>query len=188
MSSRGLSETNKLKHNLEEQLDRLVSQLSDLEECESDMDEDEFAEAKAETVDQLREFNATLSKIMSGNMTLVDELGNMQLAIQAAISNAFKTPEVIRMFAKKQPGQLRERLSELERDAKIGKLSQDALNQQKIEILFVLKKLGEDLNPSEAHFLQLHSTATMKEFEQISGDSGTSEKVLETAASQLKSM
>lgn len=33
MSSRGISETNKLKHNLEEQLDRLVAQLGDLEEC-----------------------------------------------------------------------------------------------------------------------------------------------------------
>lgn len=31
--SRGLSETNKLKNNLEEQLDRLMAQLADLEEC-----------------------------------------------------------------------------------------------------------------------------------------------------------
>jgi len=34
-------------------------------------------------------------------------------AIQAAISEAFKTPEVIRLFAKKQPGQLRQRLTEV---------------------------------------------------------------------------
>ena len=46
-------------------------------------------------------------------MTLVNELNRMQLAIQAAISEAFKTPEVIRMFAKKQPGQLRQRLTEV---------------------------------------------------------------------------
>lgn len=31
-------------------------------------------------------------------------------AIQAAVSQAFKTPEVIRMFAQRQPRQLRERL------------------------------------------------------------------------------
>ena len=36
-----------------------------------------------------------------------------QQAIQAAISEAFKTPEVIRLFAKKQPGQLRQRLAEV---------------------------------------------------------------------------
>ena len=33
--------------------------------------------------------------------------------IRAAISDAFKTPEVIQMFAKKQPGQLRQRLAEV---------------------------------------------------------------------------
>ena len=32
MASRGKSETDKLKHNLEEQLDRLMAQLQDLEE------------------------------------------------------------------------------------------------------------------------------------------------------------
>lgn len=37
MSSRGQSETDKLKQNLEEQLDRLVAQLSDLEECRHDL-------------------------------------------------------------------------------------------------------------------------------------------------------
>ncbi len=33
MSSRGRSETEKLKQNMEEQLDRLMAQLADLEEC-----------------------------------------------------------------------------------------------------------------------------------------------------------
>ena len=37
-----------------------------------------------------------------------------QQAIQAAIQQAFKTPEVIRMFAQKQPDQLRKRLAVLE--------------------------------------------------------------------------
>lgn len=33
MASRGKSETSKLKQNMEEQLDRLMQQLQDLEEC-----------------------------------------------------------------------------------------------------------------------------------------------------------
>ena len=37
----------------------------------------------------------------------------MYQALKAAISNAYKTPEVIRMFPKKQPGQLRNRLAEV---------------------------------------------------------------------------
>jgi hypothetical protein len=87
-------------------------------------------------------------------MTLVDHLGGMQLAISAAISNAFKTPEarthacvtrarcalrqvlfgrlspprvrllcvqVIKLFALKQPAQLRQRLEQLQaRDGDAG--------------------------------------------------------------------
>ena len=54
-------------------------------------------------------------------------------AIRAAISEAFKTPEVIRMFAKKQPEQLRQRLAEVERDQKIGKLPIEEAIQQKVQ-------------------------------------------------------
>lgn len=113
MASRGKSETGKLRQNMEEQLDRLMQQLQDLEECREELDEDEYEETKKETLEQLSEFNDSLKKIMTGDMTLVDELSGMQLAIQAAISQAFKTPEVIRLFAKKQPGQLRTRLGEV---------------------------------------------------------------------------
>nr|XP_033777621.1 protein LZIC isoform X3 [Geotrypetes seraphini] len=143
MASRGKTETSKLKQNLEEQLDRLMQQLQDLEACRDDLDEDEYEETKKETLEQLSEFSDSLKKIMSGNMTLVDELNAMQLAIQAAISQAFKTPEVIRMFAKKQPGQLQMRLAEMDRDLMVGKLGQNLYIQQKLEILTALRKLGE---------------------------------------------
>ena len=78
-----------------------------------DLDADEYEETKSETLEQLKEFNESLARMKGGDMTLVNELNRMQLAIQAAISEAFKTPEVIRMFAKKQPGQLRTRLTEV---------------------------------------------------------------------------
>uniref|UniRef100_G3NWD3 Leucine zipper and CTNNBIP1 domain containing n=1 Tax=Gasterosteus aculeatus TaxID=69293 RepID=G3NWD3_GASAC len=115
MASRGKSETGKLRQNMEGQLDRLMQQLQDLEECREEMDDEEYEETKKETLEQLSEFNDSLKKIMTGDMTLVDELSGMQLATQAAISQAFKTPEVIRLFAKKQPGQLRTRLAEVSR-------------------------------------------------------------------------
>ena len=49
-------------------------------------------------------------------------------AIQAAISDAFKTPEVIRMFAKKQPGQLRQRLSEVFKEINSLTVSRACIN------------------------------------------------------------
>lgn len=44
-----------------------------------DLDDTEYEETKSETLEQLNEFNESLKKLMSGNMTLVDELGGMQL-------------------------------------------------------------------------------------------------------------
>lgn len=186
MTSRGTSETQKLKQNLEEQLDRLVAQLADLEECKEDLDEDEYEETKKETVEQLKEFKDTLDNFAAGNVTLVDDISSMQLAIQAAISDAFKTPEVIRLFAKKQPGQLRQRLSEMQRDLKTGHLSQIAYTQQAVEILTALKKLGEQLKPQEAEFLSLNTNAALNTFEKVSENIGSSDKLLKVAGSQVE--
>lgn len=44
-----------------------------------DLDEEEYEETKKETLEQLEEFNDSLKKIMTGDMTLVDELSGMQL-------------------------------------------------------------------------------------------------------------
>ncbi|CAK6951285.1 protein LZIC [Scomber scombrus] len=172
MASRGKSETGKLRQNMEEQLDRLMQQLQDLEECREELDEEEYEETKKETLEQLSEFNDSLKKIMTGDMTLVDELSGMQLAIQAAISQAFKTPEVIRLFAKKQPGQLRTRLAEMDRDVIVGKLSRDLYTQQKMEILTALRKLGEKLTAEDETFLSENATATLSQFEKVTANSG----------------
>ncbi|KAE8591747.1 hypothetical protein XENTR_v10018564 [Xenopus tropicalis] len=186
MASRGKSETIKLRQNLEEQLDRLMQQLQDLEECREELDGDEYEETKKETLEQLSEFNDSLKKIMSGNMTLIDELGGMQLAIQAAISQAFKTPEVIRMFAKKQPGQLRTRLAELDRDLMVGKLGRDLYTQQKGEILIALQKLGEKLSPEDEAFLSENAGAVFNQFQKVSEGLGSGDKVLALASIEVE--
>lgn len=186
MASRGTQENTKLRQNLEEQLDRLVQQLADLEECREDLEEEEYEETKNETIDQLKEFKDSLDKMTKGNVSLVDELNGMQLAIQAAISQAFKTPEVIRLFAKKQPGQLRQRLSEVKRDEKIGTLQSAMATAQCVEILTALKKLGETLSPEEEMYLQNNSSASLKQFEQVSSELAAGDKVLDVAGSQVK--
>jgi len=184
MASRGKSETEKLKHNLEEQLDRLLNQLKDLEECREDLDDDEYEETKRETLEQMQEFEETLKKMVAGNMSLVDQLNGMQLAIQAAISEAFKTPEVIRMFAKKQPDQLRQKLAQMQRDVNLGKLAEIAYTQQGVEILTALKKLGETLTPAEMEFLEKNSNAALNKFEEVTGDVGS--EVLKMAGRQVQ--
>ena len=59
--------------------DSLLSQLRDLEELKDDLDEDEYNEQKAMTIEQLKDFQVTLKKMISGDMTLVNELEAVQL-------------------------------------------------------------------------------------------------------------
>lgn len=69
-------------------------------------------------------------------------------ATQAAISKAFQTPAVIRMFARREPAQLRERLQVLERDFKLGKLSGSAVSREKVQYISVYR--------NEIHYLNLN--------------------------------
>ncbi|XP_014603792.1 PREDICTED: protein LZIC-like isoform X2 [Polistes canadensis] len=125
------------------------------------MTNEEYEETKEETMEQLRELNESLQRMISGNMTLINQFGAMQLATQAAISAAFKTPAVIRMFGKREPDQLRERLTQIERDNKLGKLNKDVADRLRAEVLSALRQLGEKLDSSELQLLEKFSLNTI---------------------------
>jgi len=162
--SRGESETKKLKSQLQSQLERLLDQLQDLENSKDELDEEEYSDMREDTLEQVEEFQASLTKLSSGDLGLVDSISAMQLAIQGAISQAFKTPEIIRLFASKQPGNLRQKLVEIDRDFKVGKLDKDLFAQQKLEVIAALAKLGEDLSEDEKAFFENNSDSSMKKF------------------------
>ena len=83
-----------LRKNLEAQRDRLIDQIGDLEELKGDMEPGEYEASKSESVEQLKQFEASLAKMVAGDITLQSELDATRMAIRAAISEAFKTPEV----------------------------------------------------------------------------------------------
>jgi len=89
---------------------------------------------------------------------------------------------------KKEPGQLRTRLANLERDTKLQRINQATYVQQAVEILTALKKLGEELSTAEQAFLSENMNADMKEFEKYETALGekAAEKVTSTAGSQVK--
>lgn len=119
---------------------------------------EEYAQMKEETLEQLREFNESLCRMISGDMTLVDDFGAMQLETQRAISAAFKPPAVMRMFSKREPDQLRQRLASIERDRRLGKIGSEASERQRGEVLDALRQLGEKLEPAEIELLERLST------------------------------
>lgn len=187
MAGRGKPETEALIANVTGQLDRLLCQLQDLDECRDDLDDDEYEETRAETVAQLAEFEESLKKMMSGDVSLVDKMGVMQLAIQGAISEAFKTPEVIRMFANKKPGDLRVRLAQVQRDQKLGKINNQRANGESVEILAALRKLGEQLSASESEFLLAHSSEALDSFHKVARESeAAGDRILANAGAAVR--
>ena len=83
----------------------------------------------------------------------------------AAVASAFKTPEVIRAFAAREPAALRGRLAALNEDARLGRMTAAAAKTAAIEIILALKKLGEVLTPDEAAALASASAAQRAGFE-----------------------
>lgn len=173
MVSRGEAETVRLRANIEAQLNRLLTQMNDLEELREELEEDEYTTMKADTLAQLKEFERQLERLKSGDMSLIDDINTVQIAIQQAVAQAFKTPDVIRMFAAKQPQALRERLNELERDFKLGKVAKDKHKMVRKEILTALKKLGDELTEVEEEFLNDFSTAGRRE--EVTGETQVDE-------------
>lgn len=72
-------ETEKLKQNVQDQLARLLQQLSDLKEEKDSFTPDEYNEMEKDTLDQLRDFQDSLKKMTEGDLTLVDELSSVKL-------------------------------------------------------------------------------------------------------------
>ena len=197
-----------LKKNIEDQLERLMSQLEDVEGLKDELSEEEYSSmkqasnsshthmrcgsvlstpcqhtraqrasglcAEQDTLTQLTEFQESLKQMTAGNMTLQSEFEAARQAVTAAISQAFRTPEVIRLFAKKEPAALRRRLADIDRDVKLGKIQFEEVSAQAAEILIALKKLGEKLEAKEEAFLAQNKTASMADFEAVSdgGDVG----------------
>ena len=212
MSSHGTVETQKLKANIQDQLTRLMLQLQDLEDLRAELDDDEYEETRRDTLEQLevrgallprlwrpspslhppsplphcarpQEFDGQLKRLMDGDMTLVSELGQLKLAIRAAISNAFQTPEVIKSFAAREPATLRARLVRLGEDLKLGRLTDAGFKAKALEVVFALKKLGEELSAEEKVIMDSASQEAKKAFEAAGeGDGAVGEAALASLA------
>ena len=74
------AQTDVLRNNLHAQLDRLLDQLTDLDQIKGEMDINEYNEARQDTVDQLEEFGKSLEKMKSGEggLSLLDDVQRIQ--------------------------------------------------------------------------------------------------------------
>lgn len=107
-----------------------------------------------ETIDQLAEFEMSLKKMSTGEISLEDGISNARAIIQAAIGSSSNSPEVSRLFSNNEIRSLRTRLVNLDVDRHSGRLSPSSYTTQACEILCTLEKLGEKLDFRERDILR----------------------------------
>jgi hypothetical protein len=240
MASHGAAETAKLKSNIQDQLNRLLQQLQDLEDLRDELDDEEYAETRRDTLEQMevrarargvcgggggwrraraavfprrarvrhdwgcggggglrararsppaypparQEFDGQLRRFMDGDMTLVSELGQMKIALRAAISSGFCTTDVIKSFAAREPGALRARLARLAQDLKLGRLAPAPHARAALEVVFALQKLGEELTAEEKTVLDSASAAQRRAFQAATEGGAVGEAAVKALAGQ----
>lgn len=168
MTKRINDETSRLKEMVERQLHRLLCQLKDLDELKDELTDEEIRETRSETMEELNEFRSNLDKMIAGDMTLVDQLGALRLATMAAINEAFKTPDIIRMFSSRQTEELRQSLNKLKEKMHLKVITKAQFEEKAMEILTALKSLNEPLSDEEAAFLSKQMQQRFSGFQESS--------------------
>uniref|UniRef100_A0A1I7UUB7 Protein LZIC n=1 Tax=Caenorhabditis tropicalis TaxID=1561998 RepID=A0A1I7UUB7_9PELO len=148
----GIDDT--LIKNAQKTIDRLIRQLAEIDNEKSSLDEEEYRDLRESTVNQLEEFGKIVERLQGGDVSLIDELTATKIAIRAAISKAFKTPEVMALFAGKKNGLLREKLMMTETNYRSQKISKQEYHERKFEILMALQRLDEKLTGDESKYLR----------------------------------
>lgn len=180
----GTKESERLQKNVEEQMNRLIQQLSDLDEMRDDMDELEYNSSRADTLEQMKEFEATLNKLVAGDVSLVSKLDAMRNAVHSYISGACRDPSITRLFASKSTSGLRSKLASLEQDLKLNRIPQDAFNSLAVEVVVALEKLGEVLSPNEQNLIE-RARRNLDGF--VAHDDAVGTHILDSAAAKSKS-
>lgn len=168
--------TARLKEMVERQLQRLLCQLKDLDELKDQLTEEEIRETRSETMEELHEFQNNLDRMIAGDTTLVDELSAVRMATMAAINQAFKTPEIIRLFGSRQTEALRENLAKAQQDYHLKTITRKQYEEKAVEILTALKTLNEPLSDEEAAFLQKQMQHKFSGFQQSNNNVNQSQQ------------
>ena len=106
-----------MQRNIEEQLERLLSQLSDIEEVQGtdDISPEELQELKQETEEQITQFEAYLKRLLVQNAEM-ESAKAAQKRIDEAKGKVFGIKEAKKVFEENQSVTLREKLRKIKQE------------------------------------------------------------------------
>lgn len=133
-----------LKEGVERQLARLKEELNDLEEARDDLSPTEYAELKADVLQQQKETEATFARLDSGAAML----GQQRVASDVSGD--------ARLFTKDRAAQLRDEIASLHKRYLAGSVPHYEYTSTKVSLLEQLSREGR-MSEAEQSFLSTHS-------------------------------
>ena len=133
-----------MENNLNEQIFRLQTQLDDLKVAleEGDIDEDEYLTEKEETVKELEEYEAKLSKLKESQGGESDNHSSNK----SGVTEQMKEREAL---------SIRSKLCALEEERRLKRCNEEEFYKKTKENIILLQKLGVTLSESEKKVLDI---------------------------------
>lgn len=138
----------KLLENVVNEAKRLSSQLKDLEEYKSEMDESEYNSLKSDTLNQIIANTQLLEKLNTGDLKASSEADSAKLKLAELIVENYNVKEILNTYLSKEVVYLRANLKKLQNQQSIGKISNEQYQQELIQLLEAIAKVSE-LNDEE---------------------------------------
>ena len=171
---------NKLLKNIIDEINRLNSQLEDLETYKDDFTPEEIEEQKKETLKQLIETNKILEKMKSGNSTTVTAEEEARMKLQEILRENYNVKELVNFYLVNEVGFFREKLKSLTRQLSLKKISIEEYNSSVIQILEIINK-NFKLNEEEE---KIYNELKKKNMNQMQDDKGIDKDKIEKNINQ----
>ena len=161
-----------MENNLNEQIFRLQTQLDDLKVAleEGDIDEDEYLTEKKQTVKEMEEYEAKLSKLKESQGGESDN----QSSNKSSVTEQMKEREAL---------SIRSKLRALEEERRLKRCSKEDFYKKTKENIILLQKLGITLSESEKKVLDVDKETYI---EVIQNSDSVSSSVSSGITSQIK--
>lgn len=140
---------------------------------------DEYHQMKEETVDQIKEFTATLDRMNKGDVTLTSQFSQMRQSVRTAIASAFNASETMKMFGNQSVAELESQMVALNQALQLRRIDEAQHERERLALLAQLQQLGQCLSEADRRFFDTRHERLYERMEQIDDEAGPTPDVAE---------
>lgn len=138
----------KLLKNVIDEINRLNSQLEDLETYKDDFSPEEAEEIRKDTLEHLKETTKRLEKMKAGQLSIYSEVEKAEMMLNKVMFSKYKMNDLITLFLNAETNSLRNKMQFLKGQFELNQISQQEYYAAAISLLEIISK-NTELNEEE---------------------------------------